>query len=428
MQLHPTSRSRRVRRLLAISAAAVAVMIAPTACNYGGPAQMDMPGHSGHMDGMNMDDPAQPGEPEEHQVVPVANQVPATAAPEADDAAATTTSATAARSSDNRRRGEDRRGGGRGNPTTKPTIPNPAGGATGTTASAATSSAAATASASASASAAPPAPTGPNGLDVLGQDCKSGTNADLNAHTGFQVAGATCVSTEMGAVAAEDHLPSLLITGAPRVVRVGETFKLQVSTRNLVRDRFLGAAAGGYYLESSFLQDGTGLQRGHFHTACRNLSSTRTAPEANKTPDFFLATQDGGGGATPDTVTITVPGIKTAGVLQCTSWAGDGSHRTPMMSRANETPAIDSVRIFVIGRGQRVADDAAASAAVAPAADTGNATADAAADAAKQAQAEQQQAGAQKPDQDGAVQQGTAADAATPADTAAATTGAAPAN
>ena len=79
MQLHPTSRSRRVRRLLAVSAAAVAVMIAPTACNYGGAAQMDMPTHSGHMDGMNMDDPAQPGAPEEHQVVPVANQLPATA-------------------------------------------------------------------------------------------------------------------------------------------------------------------------------------------------------------------------------------------------------------------------------------------------------------------------------------------------------------
>ena len=85
MQLHPTSRSRRVRRLLAVSAAAVAVMIAPTACNYGGAAQMDMPTHSGHMDGMNMDDPAQPGAPEEHQVVPVANQVPATPAPAADD-------------------------------------------------------------------------------------------------------------------------------------------------------------------------------------------------------------------------------------------------------------------------------------------------------------------------------------------------------
>ena len=69
----------------------------------------------------------------------------------------------------------------------------------------------------------------------------------------------------------EDKLPSLLITGAPRFVRVGQEFQLKVSTRNLVRDRFLGAAAGGYYLESSFLQDGTGLQRGHFHTACRIL-------------------------------------------------------------------------------------------------------------------------------------------------------------
>ena len=47
MQLHPTSRSRRVRRLLAVSAAAVAVMIAPTACDYGGAAQMDMPSHRG---------------------------------------------------------------------------------------------------------------------------------------------------------------------------------------------------------------------------------------------------------------------------------------------------------------------------------------------------------------------------------------------
>jgi len=235
---------------------------------------------------------------------------------------------------------------------------------------------------------------------VLGRTCAE-LNADpklpdLPDHTGFQSAAAQCVSTEMGAVAAEDHLPSLLITGAPRVVRVGQDFQLQVSTRNLVRDRFLGAAAGGYYLESSFL-NAAGLQRGHFHTACRNLSSTKAAPDSSKAPEFFVATQDGQGGAAPDTVTIKVTGVKTPGVLQCTSWAGDGSHRTPMMSRANETPAIDSVRIFVIGRGQRVADDAAASAAVAPAAITGNATADAAADAAKQVQAERQ-AGAQKPD------------------------------
>ena len=55
MQLHPTSRPRRVRRLIAVSAAAVAVMIAPTACDYGGAAQIDLPTHAGHTDGMNMD-------------------------------------------------------------------------------------------------------------------------------------------------------------------------------------------------------------------------------------------------------------------------------------------------------------------------------------------------------------------------------------
>jgi len=395
MQLHPTSRSRRVRRLLAVSAAAVAVMIAPTACNYGGAAQMDMPTHSGHMDGMNMDDPAQPGAPEEHQVVPVANQLPATAAPEANDDSATTT-ANSARSRDDRRRGEDRRGGGRSNPTT---IPTPTGATTATATSTATS-----ASASASASAAPAAPKGPNnGLDVLGRDC---SKSKLKPHDGFQDSPA-CVSTAMGEIAAEDKLPSLLITNSPRLVGVNQPFKLVVSTRNLVRDRFLGAAAGGYYLESSFL-NAQGLQRGHFHTACRMLASTKQAPDSSIAPAFFLATQDNGGGAAPDSVTIDVPATatKTAGIMQCTSWAGDGSHRTPMMTKANETPAIDSVRILISGRNRAEQVDVSA--------------ADAQADATKLAQAEQQQAGAQKPDQDGAVQPlpagvGTAADGAAPA-------------
>jgi hypothetical protein len=181
-----------------------------------------------------------------------------------------------------------------------------------------------------------------NGLDVLGRDC---SESDLDSHDGFQKSPA-CVSTQMGEVAAEDKLPSLLITDAPDEVEVDESFELKVSTRNLVRDRFLGAAEGGYYLESSFLNS-DGLQRGHFHTACRLLSSTDEAPDSGKDPEFFLATQDNKGGAEPDTVTIEVPGIKSAGDLQCTSWAGDGSHRTPMMTKANETPAIDSVRIKI---------------------------------------------------------------------------------
>jgi len=183
-----------------------------------------------------------------------------------------------------------------------------------------------------------------NGLDVLGRDC---SKSDLAPHDGFQESPA-CVSTQMGEVAAEDELPSLLITAAPETVEVGKAFELKVSTRNLVRDRFLGAADGGYYLESSFLDD-NGLQRGHFHTACRILPSTDEAPDSGGTPEFFLATQDNKGGAEPDTVTIEVPGIDEAGELQCTSWAGDGSHRTPMMTKADETPAVDSVRITVTG-------------------------------------------------------------------------------
>jgi hypothetical protein len=181
-----------------------------------------------------------------------------------------------------------------------------------------------------------------NGLDVLGRDC---TESKLQAHDGFQLAP-RCVSTAFGEVASEDKSPSLLITDSPRSVGVEEKFTISVSTRNLVRDRFLGAAAGGYYLESSFL-DEDGLQRGHFHTACRMLETTDTAPDAAPAPEFFLATQDNGGGEEPDTVKITVTGMPTAGTAQCAVWAGDGSHRIPMMQRADQTPAFDAVRITV---------------------------------------------------------------------------------
>ncbi|MFC5993069.1 hypothetical protein ACFQE5_02465 [Pseudonocardia hispaniensis] len=189
--------------------------------------------------------------------------------------------------------------------------------------------------------AAPP-PAADNGLDVLGRDC---TTSALSPHDGFQVAP-RCVSTSFGEVASAAKSPSLLITQAPTEVAAGQPFQLKVSTRNLVRDRFLSAAAGGYYLESSFL-DGNGLQRGHFHTACRMLPGTDVAPDASPAPEFFVATQDNGGGAAPDSVTIDVPGLPTAGTAQCSSWAGDGSHRIPMMERANQTPAFDSVRISV---------------------------------------------------------------------------------
>lgn len=177
--------------------------------------------------------------------------------------------------------------------------------------------------------------------DILARDC---SKSALPPHDGFQKAPA-CVSTAFGEVADQDKDPTLLITDSPRFVRANAAFTLKVSTRNLIRDRFLGAAAGGYYLESSVLKNG--IQRGHFHTACRMLSSLRTAPEPGPVPAFFLATQDNAGGATPDTVTVNVTGLPSRGIAQCAVWAGDGSHRIPMMERANQTPAFDAVRILV---------------------------------------------------------------------------------
>jgi hypothetical protein len=363
MHLSPTSRPSRARRLIAISAAAVAVMIAPTACDYGGYGNgssandmRDM-GDMGNMPGMDHGAEQQP------VVVPVANTSDASAA-----------------------------GDRRGNRWRNRPAGNTAPATTTTTAAPAPGDPAATPTTSATApatdpNAVPPAAGGlpgaagtvaaggrdgkNNGLDILGRDC---SKSNLTPHNGFQSIDknggdvsqgqgiATCVSTQMGEVAAEDQLPSLLIVDSPRFVGMNQAFTLKVSTRNLVRDRFLGAAKGGYYLESSFL-NGKGLQRGHFHTACRILDTTKLAPSnPQAAPAFFVATEDGGGGnpGQADVVTIPVPAIGKPGILQCTSWAGDGSHRTPMMTRANETPAIDSVRIFVTRRNQPVRYDAAA--------------------------------------------------------------------
>jgi hypothetical protein len=207
-------------------------------------------------------------------------------------------------------------------------------------------------------SAAPPPSDGSTpppgtGLGVLTNSCDT---SSLPPHDGFQF-GDRCVSTEFGEVGVAANNPSLLITRAPRSVATNTAFSITVSTRNLIRDRFLAAGKGGYYVESSVLQDG--LTRGHFHTACRMLSSTSAAPDAAPVPAFFVATEDSKGGREPDSVTINVPGLPTAGLAQCASWAGDGSHRIPMMERANQTPAFDAVRIRVRDGGAAQAADAA---------------------------------------------------------------------
>ncbi|TDC50752.1 hypothetical protein E1258_26235 [Micromonospora sp. KC207] len=181
-----------------------------------------------------------------------------------------------------------------------------------------------------------------NGLGVLAKDCG---NSRLQPHDGFQN-GNRCVSTAFGEVGAAANNPSLLITQFPNQVQRNQPFQLRVTTRNLIRDRFLAAGQGGYYLESSLL-NGQGLVRGHFHTACRMLNSTRQPPNPQDVPAFFVATEDGRGGSQPDDVIIQVPGLPQSGTAQCSVWAGDGSHRIPMMERANQTPAIDVVRIQV---------------------------------------------------------------------------------
>ncbi|SBT42358.1 hypothetical protein [Micromonospora narathiwatensis] len=181
-----------------------------------------------------------------------------------------------------------------------------------------------------------------NGLEVLAKDCG---NSGLQPHDGFQ-AGNRCVSTAFGEVGAAANNPSLLITQFPNQVRRNQPFTLRVTTRNLIRDRFLAAGQGGYYLESSLLND-QGLVRGHFHTACRMLDGTRQPPNPADMPAFFVATEDGRGGAQADDVLIQIPGLPRSGLAQCAVWAGDGSHRIPMMERANQTPAFDVVRIRV---------------------------------------------------------------------------------
>jgi hypothetical protein len=180
-----------------------------------------------------------------------------------------------------------------------------------------------------------------NGQTILTDTCVDST---LAPHDGFQK-GDRCVSTEFGEVGSAANNPSLLITESPRQVKVNTPFTLKVSTRNLIRDRFLGAGAGGYYVESSVLKDG--IERGHFHTECRMLPSTNEAPDPSPVPAFFVATEDSKGGRTPDPVTIQVPGMPTTGIAQCASWAGDGSHRIPMMERANQLPAFDATRVRV---------------------------------------------------------------------------------
>jgi len=183
-------------------------------------------------------------------------------------------------------------------------------------------------------------------LEPLAVDCSA---SQLPPHDGNQVAPA-CIQVSHGEVAAQGNNPQLLVLDSPRRVRAGEDITLRVSSRNLIRDRFLAAGQGGYYLETGTLSGG--ITRGHFHAACRPLGRADVAPQPDRNASF-RAVEDGGGGPGADTVTVTLPGLAEQGQAQCVVWAGDGSHRTPLMQFANQVPAFDSVRVDVRGEGPR---------------------------------------------------------------------------
>src|SRR5438034_9695678 len=90
---------------------------------------------------------------------------------------------------------------------------------------------------------------------------KSCDDSPLATNDGFQK-GNTCVAVDSGEVS--DKTPAVLITSAPRRVPEGRDFQVAISSRNVVRDRFLAAATGGYYAERSVLNP-QAIQRGHSH-------------------------------------------------------------------------------------------------------------------------------------------------------------------
>jgi len=181
----------------------------------------------------------------------------------------------------------------------------------------------------------------PAGAVPLATSCDQ---SPLPRHDGFQDAP-RCVAVDDGEVPA--LTPAVLIARFPRLVRAGRQFQVTISTRNLLRDRFLAAAAGGYYREMSVLDPGSGVVRGHLHAYVQALAGG-VVPDAEAAPlEFFVAIEDGGGGAGVSSVTVSVNGL-TAGRKRLCVTAGDGSHRVPMMRAAKLAAAIDCVRIRVI--------------------------------------------------------------------------------
>jgi hypothetical protein len=214
----------------------------------------------------------------------------------------------------NLRRGNNNR---RPNPTCTPTSP-----ATGSASPTSTSTA-------------PP-------IDIQQTNC---SESNLQAHTGFQDAN-RCVSTDHGEVGELAKNPTALIIEFPEDgVRVNTPFTITISTQNIIRNRFLGAAVGGYYAEMDEL-NAQGFAQGHAHLGCRILNNTDEAPDPTRS-DFFVAIEDSVGGDSPDSIVVNVSGLPRAGIANCALWLGANSHRVPLMQFANSIPGFDAVRFQV---------------------------------------------------------------------------------
>ena len=197
--------------------------------------------------------------------------------------------------------------------------------------------------------------TGEDASASIAAACGSGSpGGQLPDHDGHPTTASSCVQTPFGAVSAQEKNPTLLIVAAPSTITPGQDIELRVSVRNLVRDDFPTSAHGGYLSEPASLTS-QGFTRGHVHSACRVLPNAQEAPQPDRVT-AFMAIEDGGGGAAPDTVEVHLPGRDVEGrelfaagsLVQCTAWAGDGSHRVPMDAFPNQMPAVDAVRINVV--------------------------------------------------------------------------------
>src|SRR6266508_3832079 len=173
---------------------------------------------------------------------------------------------------------------------------------------------------------------------------KSCDDSPLTTNDGFQK-GNTCVAVDSGEVS--DKTPAVLITSAPEQVAAGQDFQVSISSKNVVRDRFLAAATGGYYAERSVLNP-EGIQRGHSHVWVQDIGDGQSAPNADAAPlDFFKAVEDNGDGD----FTLTITALTAGNKKLCVNDA-DGSHRTAMTKAAKLAMPYDCVRLFVFqGRG-----------------------------------------------------------------------------